>query len=228
MKGASQRLHLTYLVYDTLSGHVKYGRFQWRSNAMAAEPNPRTAQERIQRMLHPERLERLDPGVILSLCEVDRHDTVADIGCGPGYFTVPLAKHLTHGKLYALDIDDDMLASCRQRVAAARLGNVEVLKCGQYDFPLARGSLDGVFLALVLHERGLDQLRFLQAVGELVRPRGLCWVLEWYRKDAAYRPPLEQRLDPDSLEALARKAGFQPRGWRDLNGDQYLMPLRRA
>jgi SAM-dependent methyltransferase len=187
-----------------------------------------TTQEFIQRLLSPERQERLDPLVILSLCQVDRHDTVADIGCGPGYFTLPLAKRLTHGKLYALDVDDAMLAACRQRVAAARLGNVEVLKCGQYDFPLARGSLDGAFLALVLHGANLDKPRFLQAVGELLRPRGWCWVLEWYRQGAEGGPPLERLVDPDSLEALARKVGFEPRAWRHLNDDQYLMPLSRA
>jgi ubiquinone/menaquinone biosynthesis C-methylase UbiE len=195
---------------------------------MADAPRPRTTQERIQRLLGPERLERLDPEVVLGLCQVDRYDTVADIGCGPGYFTLPLAKRLTHGKLYALDVDDEMLAACRQRVAAARLGNVEVLKCGQYDFPVARGSLDVVFLALVLHGANLDKPRFLQAVGEVLRPRGWCWVLEWYRQDAAGGPPLERLVDPDSLEALARKVGFEPRGWRDLNGDQYLMPLHQA
>ncbi len=194
---------------------------------MTAEPNPRTTGDRIQRLLRPERLERLDPLVILSLCQVDRHDTLADIGCGPGYFTLPLAKHLTHGKLYALDIDDEMLAACRQRVAAARLGNVEVLKCGEFDFPLARNSLDGAFVAFVV-QQSADKPRFLQAVGELLRPGGWCCVLEWYRKETEGGPPLERRVAPDSLEAMARKAGFQPRAWRDLNGDQYLMPLRRA
>ena len=196
---------------------------------MTAEPGPRTTQERIQRLLSPERLERLDPEVVLSLCQVDRHDTVADIGCGPGYFTLPLAKRLTHGKLYALDVDDDMLAACQQRVATTRLGNVEVLKCGQYDFPLARGSLDWAFLGLVLHGANLDKPRFLQALGELLRPRGWCWILEWSRQDAAGGgPPLERLVDPDSLEALASKVGFEPREWRRLNDDQYLMPLRRA
>jgi SAM-dependent methyltransferase len=194
---------------------------------MTDAPRPRTTQERIQRLLSPERLERLDPVVVLSLCQVDRHDTVADIGCGPGYFTLPLAKRLSHGKLYALDVDDEMLAACRQQVAAARLGNVEVLKCGQYDFPLARGSLDGAFLALVLHEANLDKPRLLQAVGELLRPRGWCWVVEWHHKDTEGGPPLERLVDPDSLEALAREVGFEPRAWRHLNDDQYLMPLCR-
>ena len=110
---------------------------------MTDEPGPRTTQERIRRMLSPERLERLDPEAVLSLCEVDRHDTVADIGCGPGYFTLPLAKRLTHGKLYALDVDDDMLAACRQRVAAARWAMWKCSSAASTTFPWPRAPWTG-------------------------------------------------------------------------------------
>ena len=194
---------------------------------MTAEPNSMTTQERIQWLLAPERLERLDPFRILSFCEINLHDTVADIGCGPGFFTIPLAKYLVNGNLYALDIDDEMLAACRERLAQARMGNVEVLKCGEFDFPLEPGSLDGAFLALVVHQSS-DKPRFLKAVRELLRDRGWCCVLEWYHKESEVGPPLERRMDPDELETMAQGAGFQPRGWRDLNGDQYMMLLRRV
>ena len=194
---------------------------------MTADPNSMTTQERIQWVLAPERLERLDPFRILIFCEISLRDTVADIGCGPGFFTIPLAKYLVNGKLYALDIDDEMLAACRERLAQARMGNVEVRKCGEFDFPLEPGSLDGAFLALVVHQSS-DKPRFLQAVRELLRHRGWCCVLEWYHKETEGGPSLERRMDPNELEALAQEAGFQPRGWRDLNGDQYMMLLRRA
>lgn len=98
---------------------------------MTSHPDDMTTQEFIQALLDPVRAERVDTFAVLTYSDINDRDTVADIGCGPGYFTIPLAKTLYNGKLYALDIDDDMLEACRQRVAESRLGNVEILKCGE-------------------------------------------------------------------------------------------------
>ena len=115
-----------------------------------------TNQEFIRALLSPHRARQMDDFVIFSFSGINLHDTVADIGCGPGFFTVPLAKYLVDGKLYALDIDDEMLAACRERVAQVRLGNVEVLKCQEFDFPLEASSLDGAFMAFVIQQSSND------------------------------------------------------------------------
>lgn len=192
---------------------------------MTFEHYDMTTQEFIQRLLRPERAEMLDPFVILSFCPIGLNDSVADIGCGPGYFTVPLAKALVNGKVYALDIDEEMVAACRERMDQARLGNVETLTCSEFEFPIEKGTLDGLFMAFVV-QHGADKTRLLRAVRELLQPRGWCSVLEWYRKETETGPPLERRVDPGDLENLAREAGFRPTGWRDLNGEHYLMTLR--
>ena len=186
---------------------------------------PISTSELIQGLLSRERSESLDSLLVLSLSEINPHDTVADIGCGPGFFTVPLAKFLVNGKVYALDIDDEMLTACSQQVDQARMGNVEVLKCEEFAFPLEPGSVDGVFLAFVVQQTS-DRPRFLRAVRELLTPGGWCTVLEWYRKETETGPPLELRIDPSHLEETARDAGYRTRGWRDLNGEQYMMMLR--
>ncbi len=61
-----------------------------------------TTQEFIHQLLAPLRDNGLDILAILSFSQISNQDRVADIGCGPGYFTVPLAKALVEGKLYAL------------------------------------------------------------------------------------------------------------------------------
>ncbi len=193
---------------------------------MTSNQGPMDNQEFIKRLLSPERAETQDPLVIFRFCPINIHYTVADIGCGPGYFTLPLAKTLVNGKLYALDVDDDMLAACRERVTQARMGNVEVLKCEEFDFPLEPASVDGAFLAFVV-QASPDKPRFLRSVFDLLRPRGWCTVLEWYRKETEYGPPLERRIEPDELVKAAQSAGFRSPGWRDLNGDHYMMTLRK-
>jgi ubiquinone/menaquinone biosynthesis C-methylase UbiE len=186
---------------------------------------PPTTQELVRALLSPEREQELDPFVVTTFMPMEPYDHVADIGCGPGYFSVPLAKHLVYGKLYALDVLDEMLEVTRRRVAESKLGNVEVLKCGGTEFPLPRGSLDGAFLAFVLHQTG-DRVAFLKAVRELIKPRGWCTVLEWYPVETEHGPPLEKRIPVEELQRMAEAAGFRFRWSRELNPRQYMAVLR--
>ena len=178
----------------------------------------------IERLLRPERTETLDPFRILSLCPVNPRDTVADIGCGPGYFTLPLAKLLINGKIIALDTSDEMVEACQRRLEESRLGNFEVLKCGEYDFPVAPASVDGLFIAFVVHHPS-DRERFLTAVKEMLRPGGWCFIMEWLKKETESGPPQEARLTSDELGQVAKNAGFRVQSSRDINEENYMMTL---
>ena len=138
---------------------------------MTSESQEISTQDMIQALLSPDRAKMVDTFLILSLSDINLHSTVADIGCGPGFFTLPLAKYLVTGKLFALDIDEEMLEACRIRIAEARLGNVEILSCSEFEFPVENGSLDGAFMAFVV-QQSADKARLLRAVRELLLPRG--------------------------------------------------------
>ena len=185
-----------------------------------------TNEEYIRALLSPEREREVDPFVITTFMPIEPYDDVADVGCGPGYFSIPLAKHLVYGKLYAMDVSDEMLEVTRRRVAEARLGNVEVMKCGVTDLPLPEGSLDGAFLAFVVHHNE-DRVGFLKAVRALLRTRGWCAVLEWHRVETEHGPPLESRIPLEELRTMARAAGFQFLWSREMNPHQYMALLRK-
>ncbi len=193
---------------------------------MATEESSKSIQEFIEALLSPQREQELDPFFVITFLPIESHHRVADIGCGPGFFTIPLAKHLIDGKVYALDLEDEMLEVVRLRVAQVNLGNVEIMKCGATDFPIPESSLDGVLLAFVIHQNE-DHVAFIKAVKELLKNRGWCGVLEWYKRESDFGPPVERRIDPEELGKLAREAGFEFQGWRDLNGKQYMAVLRR-
>ena len=193
---------------------------------MVPERCPPPTQELINRLLSREREQEFDPFLIITFMPVEPYNHVAEIGCGPGFFSISLAKHLVYGKLYSLDVMDEMLDVLRQRVARANLGNVEIVKCGPTDFPVPKESMDGVFLAFVIHQTD-DRIAFLKAARDLLKPRGWCTVLEWFRKETEYGPPLEKRIELSEIDALATEAGFQFRSWRDINGSQYMAVLRK-
>ena len=178
----------------------------------------------IERMLRPERVETLDPFRVLSHCPATPRDTIADIGCGPGYFTLPLAKFLIHGKVYALDTSDEMIEACQGRLDTARMGNVEVLKCEEYEFPVEAASLDGVFIAFVVHHPE-DRVRFLKAAKEMLMPGGWCYILEWHKKETESGPPQRARITPKELRQIGADAGFKYQSHGDINEENYMMTL---
>ncbi len=112
---------------------------------MTFEHYDMTTKDFVERLLSPERAAMLDPSVVLDSCPIAPDDKVADIGCGPGYFTLPLASALVNGTVYALDIDQGMVDACRERVEQAGLTNVETLTCSEFEFPIKKGSLMACF-----------------------------------------------------------------------------------
>lgn len=176
------------------------------------------------RLISPERRKIMDPERVLSLLPLEPDQVVADIGCGPGFFTLPLARRLTHGMVIALDIAAEMLAAVREKVAEAGIDNVEVRASGELDFPVPAASVDGVFLAFVLHEVE-DKATFLERLKGVLKPGGWLAVLEWYRQETEYGPPLEDRLTLKEVQELASSAGFTVNDEQPLNEDHYLLVL---
>ena len=180
----------------------------------------------IAQLTSAEREEELDPFLIMAHMLITPHDHVADIGCGPGFFSIPMAKYLTYGQLHAIDVREEMLEVTRRRVTEARLGNVRISRYSHAEFPIEEGSLDGVMVAFVLHQTE-NKVGLMKAARELLKPRGWCTVLELYRRDTGEGPPTSVRIGPSEMEGIAKDAGFQFQGWRDINGRDYMATLRR-
>src|SRR5919201_1315272 len=90
----------------------------------------------LERQLGEERRRSLDPEDYLDLLALRPDMVVADVGCGPGYFTLPLARRLPQGRVLACDIQQEMLDVLRQRVSEAGLTNVETARSAEDRVPL--------------------------------------------------------------------------------------------
>jgi len=80
-------------------------------------------------------------------------DSVLEIGCGPGYFTLPMARMAGgSGKVYALDLQKGMLDIVEKRAKEAGLqGNIESVLASATDFRLPQ-KVDFALLFYVIHE----------------------------------------------------------------------------
>lgn len=183
-------------------------------------------QDEIRRLLSYQRQEELDPFEVLAFLPIEADQRVADIGCGPGFFSIPLAKQLLAGRLYAVDDRAEMLEALRERVRETRLGNVQVIESKDAPFSSLEGPLDGVFLAFAVEQLGTPE-EVGQGAAKVLRPRGWCAVVEWLNRDAADAPPVERLVPPDRWRELAPTAGLEFRWWRTIGGKYYMALMRK-
>ena len=173
-----------------------------------------------------DRRNALDLFKLLSLFPIVSHHIIADVGCGPGLFTVPIAKMVFDGTVYALDVQQEMLDAVRESVRKVNLSNVEVMKSQERKLPLEDESLDGVLAAFVLQEASSPRTLLKEAM-RCLRKSGWLVVMEWDKREMDEGPPESQRIDIDEMQKMMEKVGFRFRERRDLNGKQYMIVARK-
>ena len=177
-------------------------------------------------LISNDRRNALDLFKLLSLFPIVSHHIIADIGCGPGLFTVPIAKMVFDGRVYALDVQQEMLDAVRESVQKVNLSNVEVMKSQERKLPLEDESLDGVLAAFVLQEASSPRTLLKEAM-RCLRKSGWLVVMEWDKREMDEGPPESQRIDIDEMQTMMEKVGFRFRERRDLNGKQYMILARK-
>tara|TARA_Y100000590_G_scaffold469651_1_gene658894 strand:+ start:5874 stop:6449 length:576 start_codon:yes stop_codon:yes gene_type:complete len=173
-----------------------------------------------------ERRQLIDPSRLISLLPIMSHHWVADIGCGPGYFSIPLAKYLFDGKLFALDVQKEMLDATQKALKAARLTNTELILSKETKIPIEDEVLDGAITSFVLQEASRPSV-LLKEAKRCLKKSGWLIILEWHKREMDEGPPLSQRISEDELRKMTDKLGFRFRALRNLNSSQYMMLVRK-
>ena len=134
---------------------------------------------------------------------------IADIGCGPGFYTIECARMLTEGKVYAIDRQEDMVEWTHKRAMEANLTNVTTIRTSAESIPIPSESLDGVLIANVLHDVP-EQENILREVQRLLKPGGTYCLIEWDKIPTDFGPPLEIRFSPQELIEKLMAHQFRP------------------
>ena len=160
-------------------------------------------------LVRPERAEEEQPDKAIALLGIARGATVADIGAGNGYMTWRLAERVgPAGKVFANDIQPEMLEMLRKDMQQRNLRNVETV-LGAFDDPkLPANALDLVILVDVYHEFSEPQT-MLRKLREALKPDGRLVLLEYRGED----PTVPIR--PEHKMTVAQvKAELEPEGYR--------------
>jgi ubiquinone/menaquinone biosynthesis C-methylase UbiE len=107
---------------------------------------------------------------------------VADIGAGTGYFTVRLAERVPAGRVFAVDIQPEMLDRLRRRLARDGIGNVEPVLGREDDPRLPSNSLDAALLVDAYHELAYPR-EMMQGIVAALRPAGRVFLIEYRGED---------------------------------------------
>jgi len=147
-----------------------------------------------------ERVNEEEPDIALDAIKLEKGSTVADVGAGSGYMTVKMAKRVgPTGKVYANDIQPEMLALLKQRLAKEKIANVETVLGGVDDPKLPAGVIDLILMVDVYHEFSEPQ-KMLQRMREALKPGGRLVLLEYRKED----PSVPIRFDHKMTVAEAK------------------------
>jgi len=138
-----------------------------------------------------------------------RDDIFADIGCGIGYFSFPASEIVgTQGKVYAMDISQDMLNEVKKISKDKNILNIELVKTSENNLTISDDTINFAFTSTVLHE--VDALNiFLKEIKRIMVEDGRFVVIEWQKIKSDFGPPIEHRLDPDDLSIDLKKNGYK-------------------
>ncbi len=144
--------------------------------------------------------------LIEAIGELGESIAVADLGCGTGYLTIPLAKHLNgKGIIYAVDINPDMLEILREK--AGGLKNIETLKSEENSFPIHNSTIDVSFMLTVFHELD-DPDKFLMEIRRISKPFHKIVVVDWNQVQGEMGPPLRERIPEGEVIGFFKKRGY--------------------
>ena len=147
-----------------------------------------------------------DPKGVIDRLGLTGSEQVLELGPGPGFYSVELARRLTGGRLEQFDVQPAMLEKARRKLG--RAGHHDVgFHSGEAGegLPFAARTFDVAFLAAVIGEVP-DKTACVRALAEVLKPGGVLVFFEGF-------------LDPDRFSVARLRALVEPEGFAFLDAD---------
>jgi precorrin-6B methylase 2 len=138
---------------------------------------------------------------MVSSMQLKPDQTVADIGAGTGYYTFRVASLVPNGKVYAVEIQDELIQMLNQKKIDSNITNVEVIKGDTLSTNLPEASVDVAFMVDVYHELSWPR-EILTSITKSLKPDGRLILIEYRGED----PELQiKRLHKTTMDQLTRE-----------------------
>ena len=150
----------------------------------------------------------LDPEKLITACGIGNGDDVADFGCGPGIFSIPIARR-TEGTVYCFDVLSSALEAVESRAQIIGLNNIVTRRV---NLEKERGSgLDDESVKHVVMRKILvqnnDKKALFAETYRVLSDGGKLLVVGW-SEEAIKGFGTTEKLNEDAVKDLAHHAGF--------------------
>lgn len=147
---------------------------------------------------------------ILAACEIEKGDTVADVGAGTGLFTRMFAAAVgTDGWVYAVDIAPRFIQHINREAIKAELMNITGVLCAQDSINLPTNSADVVFVCDTYHHFEFPKST-LASIHRALKQDGHLILIDFDRIEGKSRKWLlgHVRAGKETFRAEVQDAGF--------------------
>lgn len=152
-----------------------------------------------------------DPNKNLEQFDIAPMMKVADFGAGSGYYALTLGKLVGEdGRVYAIDIDPELLLKIYGDAKTHRLTNIDVLQ-GDMEKPegsnLKSESIDRGIVSNLLFQI-TDKNAVLREVFRVMKKQGKVLIVDWEDSFGGLGPKKEMIFSKESARKLLKEVGF--------------------
>ncbi len=152
----------------------------------------------------------VDPTKIVKTLGIKTGDKIADFGCGPGYFSIPIARVVgDDGEVYAFDVLPSALEALESQAKIQGIDNIVIKRVNLEKYQsseLTDESVDWVILKNILFQNNKKK-NIIKEAYRVLKKGGKVLIMEW-DKNLAMGPIQKKRIAPQDLIEIIDEEGL--------------------
>lgn len=172
----------------------------------------------------PARDEWQRPDEVIAALGLGADARVADLGAGTGYFAMRLARQVPDGKVYAVDIEPDMVRYLEERAGQEGVDNL-IPVLGAADDAGLPEAVDLILIVDTYHHIA-DRVGYFERLAPSLRDGGRLAIID-FTAESPMGPPVEHRIPAEQVIAELAEAGYRLVARHDFLPHQYFVELAR-
>ncbi|MCF8058968.1 MAG: methyltransferase domain-containing protein [Bacteriovoracaceae bacterium] len=161
------------------------------------------------------------PELIFQKLKIQKKDHIADIGSATGYFPVRLAKIASRGKVWAIDIEPNLIDFLNKRAQKEGLTNL-VSILGTPSNPLIPSPVDMILTVDTYHHIS-DRVTYFSNLKSKLKDKGRLVIIDFKKGKFPVGPKDSMKLESSVVIKELSKAGFNLKENIDILPYQYIL-----